>query len=173
MIIFLVGFMGCGKSTVARGLAELSDFRYVDLDQEVCHLAGAESVAEIFATKGEEEFRRLEREAIERLSGEGDVVVATGGGAPCYGDNMDRLMELGVTVYLRMSARALTERLQRVRVVRPKIVGLSPEELAAYVTGLLAERERYYGRARVVVDCDGIPSRVVISRLKYLTKKRN
>jgi shikimate kinase len=81
-------------------------------------------------------------------------------------------MELGVTVYLRMSARALTERLQRVRVIRPKIVGLSPEELAAYVTGLLAERERYYGRARVVVDCDGIPSRVVISRLKYLTKKR-
>ncbi|MBP3440635.1 MAG: AAA family ATPase [Tidjanibacter sp.] len=173
MTIFLVGFMGCGKSTVARGLAELSGFRYVDLDQEVCRKAQRESVAEIFAEMGEEKFRRLEREAIEHLSTEGDVVVATGGGAPCYGDNMDRLMELGVTVYLRMSADALTERLQRVRVVRPKIVGLSPEELSEYVRGLLVEREPIYNRARVVVDCDGIPSRVVISRLRYLTKKRN
>jgi shikimate kinase len=172
MIIFLVGFMGCGKSTVARGLAAISEFGYVDLDQRVCELAGKESVADIFATMGEDEFRRLEREAIESLASVGDWVVATGGGVPCYGDNMERLMELGVTVYLKMSARALSERLQRVRVVRPKIVGKSPEELFDYVTTLLAEREPYYQRSRVVVDCDAIPSKVVISRLRYLTKKR-
>lgn len=170
MKIFLVGFMGCGKSTVARGLAAASHFDYVDLDQRVCEMAGCESVAELFAQRGEEEFRRLEREAIESLSAEGDQVVATGGGAPCYGDNMSRLMELGVTVYLKMSAEALTERLQRVRVVRPKIVGKSPEELKEYVTSLLAEREPIYMRSRVVVDCDSIPSKVVLSRLKYLTK---
>jgi shikimate kinase len=172
MIIFLVGFMGCGKSTVARALAAISEFGYVDLDQRVCELAGKESVADIFATMGEDEFRRLEREAIESLASVGDWVVATGGGVPCYGDNMERLMELGVTVYLKMSARALSERLQRVRVVRPKIVGKSPEELFDYVTTLLAEREPYYQRSRVVVDCDEIPSKVVISRLRYLTKKR-
>lgn len=168
MTLFLVGFMGCGKSTVARGLAELSGWEFVDLDRRVCELAGASDVAEIFATKGEEEFRRLEREAIDSLAFAGNTVVATGGGAPCYGDNMERLMTLGTTVYLKMSPLALRDRLLHVRVVRPKIAGKNPEELLEYVTDLLAEREPYYSRARVVVDCDNISSRVVISRLKYL-----
>lgn len=132
-------------------------------------MVGAESVAEIFASKGEEEFRRLERQAIDSLELEGDVIVATGGGAPCYGDNMTRLMEVGTTVYLRMSPKALTERLQRVRVVRPKIVGKSPEELFDYVTTLLAEREPYYMRSRIVISCDDLSSRAIIARLRYLT----
>ena len=170
MVIFLIGFMGCGKSTVARGLAELSGWEYVDLDRRVCELAGASDVAEIFATRGEEEFRRLEREVIESLAFGGNAVVATGGGAPCYGDNMERLMALGTTVYLKMSPLALRDRLLHVRVVRPKIVGKGPEELLEYVTTLLAEREQYYNRARVVVDCDNISSRVIVSRLKYLTR---
>lgn len=160
--------MGCGKSTVARGLAELAGWEFVDLDRRVCQMAEAEDVAEIFATRGEEEFRRLEREAIESLAFSGNAVVATGGGAPCVGDNMERLMALGTTVYLKMSPLALRDRLLHVRVVRPKIVGKSPEELLEYVTELLAEREPYYGRARVVVDCDNISSRTIISRLKYL-----
>ncbi len=168
MTLFFVGFMGCGKSTVARGLAELAGWEFVDLDRRVCQMAGAEDVAEIFATRGEEEFRRLEREAIESLAFSGNAVVATGGGAPCVGDNMERLMALGTTVYLKMSPLALRDRLLHVRVVRPKIVGKSPEELLEYVTELLAEREPYYSRARVVVDCDNISSRTIISRLKYL-----
>lgn len=171
MTLFLVGFMGCGKSTVARGLAELAGWEFVDLDRRVCQMAGAEDVAEIFATRGEEEFRRLEREAIESLAFSGNAVVATGGGAPCVGDNMERLMALGTTVYLKMSPLALRDRLLHVRVVRPKIVGKSPEELLEYVTELLAEREPYYGRARVVVDCDNISSRVIVARLKYLTRQ--
>lgn len=162
--------MGCGKSTVARGLARLSGWDYVDLDERVCRMAEAESVAEIFAQKGEEEFRRLERQAIEELAFGGNAVVATGGGAPCYGDNMERLKALGTTIYLRMSPRALRDRLLHVRVVRPKIVGKGPEDLLEYVEGLLAEREEYYSRASVVVDCDDVPSRVVVARLKYLLK---
>ncbi len=163
--------MGCGKSTVARGLAQCSGWEYIDLDQRVCQAAGVATVAEIFATLGEAEFRRLEREAIVNLPTEGNLIVATGGGAPCVGDNMELLMSKGVTVYLKMSAEALSERLQHVRVVRPKIVGKSPEELHDYVTTLLAEREPYYSRARVIVDCDGIASRVVVGRLRYLVKK--
>lgn len=172
MLLFLVGFMGCGKSTVARGLAELAGWEFIDLDKKVCEMAGASDVAEIFATRGEEEFRRLEREAIEGLALGDNAVVATGGGAPCVGDNMERLMSLGTTVYLKMSPLALRDRLLHVRVVRPKIVGKNPEELLEYVTTLLAEREPYYSRARVVVDCDNIPSRVIISRLRYLVAKK-
>ena len=171
MVLFLVGFMGCGKTTVARGLAELAGWEFVDLDRRVCELAGASDVAEIFAQKGEEEFRRLEREVIEGLAFADNAVVATGGGAPCVGDNMERLMALGTTVYLKMSPLALRDRLLHVRVVRPKIVGKSPEELLDYVTELLSVREPYYLRAKVVVDCDNIPSRTIVARLKYLTKK--
>ena len=170
MPIFLVGFMGCGKSTVARGLAELSGWEYVDLDRRVCELAGAESVAEIFEKSGEEEFRRLERLAVDMLSPTSKTIVATGGGAPCYGDNMEKFMALGTTVYLKMSPLALRDRLLHVRVVRPKIVGMGPEELLDYVTGLLAEREKFYSRARVIIDCDGVSSRAVIGRLKYLVR---
>ena len=104
--------MGCGKSTVGRKLAEAKGYDFVDLDAEVARLAGM-SVQEIFATQGEEVFRQLERRAIEQLSLGDRMVVATGGGAPCYGDNMALLKAKGTTVYLKMSAEALTERLQR------------------------------------------------------------
>jgi shikimate kinase len=170
MPIFLVGFMGCGKSTIARGLARLSGWEYVDLDARVCELAGIESVAEIFERSGEEEFRRLERQAVDMLSPTSRTIVATGGGAPCYGDNMERFMALGTTVYLKMSPLALRDRLLHVRVVRPKIVGMGPEELLDYVTTLLAEREKYYSRARVIIDCDDVPSRAIVARLKYLVR---
>ena len=170
MPLFLVGFMGCGKSTVARGLAKLSGWEFVDLDARVCELAGAESVAEIFERSGEEEFRRLERLAVDMLSPTSRTIVATGGGAPCYGDNMERFMALGTTVYLKMSPLALRDRLLHVRVVRPKIVGMSPEQLLDYVTDLLAEREKFYSRARVIIDCDDVPSRAIISRLRYLVR---
>lgn len=170
MVISLIGFMGCGKSTVARGLARLAGWEYVDLDERVCRMAAEESVADIFAKMGEEGFRRLEREAIEGLSAEGNKVVATGGGAPCYADNMECLMALGTTVYLRMSPRALRDRLMHVRVVRPKIMGMGPEELLSYVEELLAEREKYYMRASVVVACDDVPSRMIVARLKYLLR---
>lgn len=168
--IFLVGFMGCGKSTVARKLAELSGWDYLDLDSRVCAMAGAESVAEIFATGGEARFRELETEALRSLPEEGNLIVATGGGAPCYGDNMELMRSRGKTVYLKMSPLALRDRLLHVRVVRPKIVGKSPEELLDYVTTLLAEREPFYGRASVIVDCDSISSKVVVSRLRYLVR---
>lgn len=133
-------------------------------------MAGTESVAEIFARSGEEEFRRLERLAVDMLTPTSRTIVATGGGAPCYGDNMERFMALGTTVYLKMSPLALRDRLLHVRVVRPKIVGMGPEELLDYVTTLLGERERYYSRARVIIDCDDVPSRAIVARLKYLVR---
>lgn len=169
MVLFLVGFMGCGKSTVGRKLAEAKGYDFVDLDAEVARLAGM-SVQEIFATQGEEAFRQLERKAIEQLSLGDRMVVATGGGAPCYGDNMALLKAKGTTVYLKMSAEALTERLQHVRIPRPKVAGMDAEQLADYVTKLLAEREPVYMQSKVIVDCDRVSSNVVAGRLRYLLK---
>ena len=169
MVIFLVGFMGCGKSTVGRRLAAAGGYNFVDLDEVVAEKAGM-SIPEIFATQGEEAFRKLEREAIEQLSLQDRTVVATGGGAPCYGDNMRLMSDRGTTVYLKMSARKLSQRLLHVRVPRPKIAGLGPEELFDYVTTLLAEREPIYMQSRIVVDCDDCQVATVAGRLRYLLK---
>ena len=168
-MIFLVGFMGCGKSTVGRKMAALGGYSFVDLDEVVAERAGM-TVQEIFATQGEGEFRRLEREAIEQLSLQERTIVATGGGAPCYGDNMQLLSERGTTVYLKMSALRLRDRLLHVRVPRPKVAGLAPEELLDYVSTLLAEREPYYMQSRIIVDCDNVSSDRVVGRLRYLLK---
>lgn len=169
MVLFLVGFMGCGKSTVGRKLAEAKGYNFVDLDAEVARMAGM-SVQEIFATQGEEAFRQMERQAIEQLSPGDRTVVATGGGAPCYGDNMQLLKAKGTTVYLKMSAEALTERLKHVRVPRPKVAGMDAEQLGDYVTRLLAEREPIYMQSRVIVDCNNVSSGMVAGKLRYLLK---
>ena len=112
--------MGCGKSTVGRKLATAVGYDFVDLDQRVCEIAGM-TIPEIFATQGEEAFRQLERQALEEMADRCDVVVATGGGAPCYGDNMERFMALGTTVYLKMSPTALRDRLLHVKIGRAHV----------------------------------------------------
>lgn len=168
--IFLVGFMGCGKSTIGRKLATAGGYNFVDLDQRVCELAGA-TIPEIFATQGEEAFRVWERKALEEVAQRDNVVVATGGGAPCCGDNMDFILAHGKAVYLKMSATALQQRLLHARAVRPKIVGKSPEELLTYIEELLAQREPFYSRANVVVNCNDVSPGVVVGRLKYLTRR--
>ena len=168
--IYLVGFMGCGKSTIGRRLAAAGGYNFVDLDQRVCDLAGM-TIPEIFASQGEEAFREWERKALEEVAQMERVVVATGGGAPCFGDNMDFLLRHGKAVYLKMTPRALQQRLLHARAVRPKIVGKGPEELLAYIEELLTEREPYYGKAGVVVNCDNVSPGVVVGRLKYLLKK--
>ena len=164
--------MGCGKSTVGRKLATAVGYDFVDLDQRVCEIAGM-SIPEIFATQGEEAFRQLERQALEEMADRCDVVVATGGGAPCYGDNMEFIVSHGKAVYLKMSATALQQRLLHARAVRPKIVGKGPEELLAYIEELLAEREPYYSRATIVVNCNEVTPGEVVGRVKYLAKRTN
>lgn len=163
--------MGCGKSTIGRKLAAAGGYNFVDLDERVCEMAGM-TIPEIFATQGEETFRELERKAIESLAEAEHTVVATGGGAPCYGDNMEFIVSHGKAAYLKMTPRALQQRLLHARAVRPKIVGKNPEELLAYIEQLLAQREPYYSRAGVVVDCDDVTPAEVVRRLRYLIGKR-
>lgn len=154
MKIFLIGYMGCGKSSLGRRLARRAGMRFVDMDSEIEQREGA-SISDIFRFEGEEYFRRVERDLIDTLAAEdGDMVVSTGGGAPVWGDNMERMNTAGMTVYLRRTPQQIASRLSpHGRQKRPKLRGLNDEELVAFMTENMAEREPFYSRARLCIDC--------------------
>ena len=155
MLIFLVGYAGCGKSSLGKRLARHMGKRYVDTDKLVTESVGA-SVADIFYYEGEEYFRNAERAALDELARSNfDGVVATGGGLAVWYDNMERMNEVGVTIYLRRSPQNIMSRLTEYgREKRPMFRGKSDEELLQFMTSHMADREPHYLKAQLVVECD-------------------
>ena len=155
MLIFLVGYAGCGKSSLGKRLARRLEGKYVDTDKLVERSVGA-TVADIFYYEGEEYFRRAEREVLEGLIEEGfDGVVATGGGLATWRDNAERMNAVGTTVYLRRSPEQILSRMSDYgREKRPMFRGKSDEELLQFMTSHMAEREPHYLKAQLVVECD-------------------
>jgi shikimate kinase len=155
--IFLIGFMGAGKSTAGRKLAKRLQFSFLDTDTCIEDQEGL-SITRIFAEKGEEYFREAESRILKRVAGSsGDTVVSTGGGAPCYRDNMNLMNVSGVTVYLKLPPGILYQRLVgSYRKNRPLIRDKSPQELLEYITEKLNEREAYYNRSRIIVSAEFI-----------------
>lgn len=154
MKLFLIGYMGCGKSSLGRKLAHRAGYTFVDMDNLIESREGA-SIADIFHYAGEEYFRRLEQNVIEELATMQDnVVVSTGGGVPAWQDNMERMNAVGETVYLRRTAKQIASRLSpHGRQKRPKLRGLNDEELVEFMTKNMAEREPYYAKARHIIEC--------------------
>lgn len=153
MILFLVGYAGSGKSTIARRIARRLGLRVVDTDKCVEEQVGA-SVADIFLYEGEEYFRRLERKVVEELASDADLIVATGGGLPTWSDNMELLNRMGITIYLRRKPEQILSRLSAYgREKRPMFRGKNDEELLAFMHEQLAQREVYYAASKIVVDC--------------------
>lgn len=147
MPIFLIGFMGSGKTTLGHALARrLHRRRFVDLDEEIEGRVGM-SVSSFFAQHGEEAFRRVERDTLRELLMGANLIVGCGGGTPCFFDNMERMKAAGITVYLEASIPVLLRRLLEAQEQRPKLSGLTPEELERYIVDSLAEREPYYSSA--------------------------
>lgn len=173
MTIFLVGYAGSGKSSMGRRLARSLELPFVDTDQRVEQSEGA-SIADIFYYQGEEYFRRAERCAIEDVvRNEGGSIVATGGGLPVYGDNMEWMTSQGVTIYLKRSAENILSRLTAYgREKRPMFRGKSDEELILFMREQMALREPYYMRADIVVDCslksDADAVEYIVKKLKEL-----
>jgi shikimate kinase len=160
--VWLVGMMGAGKSTVGRGLARRLGRHFVDTDLEVERSAGA-SVAEIFAREGEPAFRRREREAIERVGGEG-AVVALGGGAIQQPGAREHLAGTGTVVYLRARPETLLARVGDPD-SRPLLAGLPPARRLERLRELLAERRAAYESASIVLDTDAIAAGEVVEAL--------
>lgn len=153
MLIFLIGYMGSGKTTIGRGLARRLGMRFVDMDTEVEQRSGL-SVADYFAAHGEEAFRGQEREVLESLTAERDAVVATGGGVPCFFDNMEVMNAAGLTIYLKMGPEKLAARLEHGKAKRPLLRDKTQQQLRDFIAENLARREPFYGRAKMVMACD-------------------
>ena len=164
--LFLIGFRGCGKSTVARLLAERTGVRAIDTDRRIVENAGM-SIREIFERQGESSFRDLETAAIAELTDELPAIVALGGGAILREENREMLRRLGVVVRLVASPETLAERIARDAAStsdRPPLTSLPPVE---EVRRLVAEREPLYREsADVTIDAEaGTPDRIVATIL--------
>ena len=154
MKIFLIGYMGCGKSSLGKKLAKAANMQFVDMDSVIEEREGA-AISDIFRYEGEEYFRNLERSIIDELSAaDCDMVISTGGGVPAWRDNMAKINSVGESFYLRRTAEQIASRLSpRGRQKRPKLRGLNDEELVAFMRENMAEREPYYMQATHCVEC--------------------
>lgn len=159
--IFILGFMGCGKTTHGKSLAKNLNYKFIDLDQWIENQTEL-TVAEIFAQQGEEAFREMETEAIKALSKEEHVVISTGGGAPCHNNNMDLLRENGLTIYLNLSPSALANRLSYSKTKRPLLAEKRQEELVPLIELMLSERLHFYESAEIIIDgLDSVDERML------------
>lgn len=151
MRIYLIGFMGCGKSTLGRKLAAFSGMQFIDMDKFI-EERYRKTVPQIFAEEGELEFRKKERKVIEELSVFQDIIIATGGGAPCFFDNMELMNKTGLTVYLNIHPEILSARLLKSKTERPLIKGKTYDELVKYIEDTLDKRDKYYKKARLCIS---------------------
>ena len=152
MKIFLIGFMGSGKTHWGRLLSEKLGIRFFDLDEQVTEHAG-KSISEIFATEGEEQFRLQEKEVLHIITESHDsFVMACGGGSPCYFNNIDYMNQAGTTVWINTASNILFQRLMAEKEKRPLIRDLSNDQLKAFIHKKFADRKIYYEQADVKVD---------------------
>jgi shikimate kinase len=138
--------MGCGKSTLGRKLAKHAGLQFIDMDHYI-EKRNYKTVPQIFAEEGETEFRKKERNALEELSEFSNVVIATGGGAPCFFDNVDLMNRTGKTIYLNIDPKILADRLIKSKTERPLIKGKSEEELVEFIDETLKKRNEFYMQA--------------------------
>lgn len=144
--IFLIGYMGAGKTTLGRALAKELDIQFIDLDSYI-EKRLCKSVSQIFAENGEEGFRDIERRMLHEVGDFENVVISTGGGTPCFFDNIEYMNRQGATVFLDVPVERLFIRLKIARKKRPLIMEKNDDELRDFITEQLAKRMPYYSKA--------------------------
>ena len=143
--------MGAGKTTIGHQLSKKTGMMFYDLDWYI-ESRHRTTVSEIFATKGEEGFRQIERAMLHEVAEFEDVIISCGGGTPCFFDNIDYLNAQGETIYLKCSPEVLFEHLKMGKTERPLLKDKSPEEVKAFISEQLQHREQFYNQAKHIVD---------------------
>jgi shikimate kinase len=165
MIYFIIGYKNSGKTTFGRKLASRLNLEFIDLDEFIEKKEG-DTIPNIYNKLGEEKFRHLEWKALKEISGNQNLVVATGGGVPCNCDNMAIMEKCGVVIYLKRDNKLLIERLKKVTHDRPIVMGKSDQELQQYVASLRERCEHHYLRASYILEDENPDLEKVVLLLK-------
>ena len=165
--IYLIGYMGVGKTTVGKKLAKLFDIGFIDLDKFI-ESKYHKTVPELFAERGENEFRLIEQKSLIEVSEIENVVVSTGGGTPCFFENIRLMNQTGITVYIHAEPNELAARLRASKTIRPLVSGKTGEDLTMFIASHLKERERFYNQAQLIYKTD----RLITKEEVHLTVDR-
>ena len=166
MRVFLIGFMGSGKSHWGRLLSKEISLPYFDLDQLIEEAAGM-PVSAIFDQKGEEFFRNLERETLEKTIAENDhLILSCGGGTPCFFNNIDLMKSKGKVVWLNTSLPVLVERLKKEKQKRPLISEVSDDELTQFIHKKMNDRRIYYEQADQMIKEEEAQLETILEAIK-------
>ena len=153
--VFLIGYMGVGKTTYGQALADRLNIEFYDLDWYISSRR-RKTIAAIFDEAGAEGFRTIERNVLHEVAEFENVMVSCGGGTPCYFDNIDYLNQQGITIYLKASVDFITKNLILSKNDRPLLKGKTGAELDKFVRTQLAEREEFYNKAQYIIDVSDI-----------------
>ncbi|MGM0945497.1 MAG: shikimate kinase [Bacteroidota bacterium] len=169
--VVLIGLPGSGKSTFGRQLALALHFPYYDLDTLIEERFSLK-IPEIFSRYGEGRFREMETETLEEvLSWEKAYVLASGGGCPCFNDNMDRINEKAISVYLDVPLEEISERLEASKLQnRPMFQGMGSGEIILKLKSLQAQRDSYYRQAKIKLSGTDFSTELLFSELIHLLK---
>ncbi|GHT51834.1 shikimate kinase [Bacteroidia bacterium] len=169
--IFLIGYMGAGKTTVGKSLAQALNLQFIDLDTFIENRYH-KRIGEIFAERGEDGFRELERKALHEVAQFEDVIISTGGGTPCFFDNMQVMNELGRTIYLKLPVEQLAARLVKSnhKEKRPLLQDKTDEGIKQFVADNLAVREPFYNQSSLIFEAGHLE---IADKLELLVKEIN
>jgi len=170
MKIYLIGLPSSGKTTLGKQLAVAVKSTFIDMDDLIEKQEG-KTIAEIFAKNGEDYFREVEQKTLLNLVNtvNGNQIISTGGGVPCFFDNMEQMNTDGMTIYLKVSPKELVKRLTGTGTAsRPLLQGKKNQELEDEITNKLKQRDQYYSQAKHILDGDKLHVNDLINLVKYV-----
>lgn len=167
MKIYLIGYMASGKTNLGREIAEIAGMGFADLD-ELFEERYKVSIMEFFGKYGEDQFRKLERSILLETGAMDGIVISTGGGTPCFFDNMEFIRAHGRSVYLKMPAHLLANRLNGIRKKRPLLKDVEQNRMESHIAGQLDQRENFYLKANIVVEGPPFHAGEILGKIQAL-----
>ncbi len=166
MLIYLIGLPGSGKSTIGKTLAQKLNYTYYDMDDVICVQEG-KTIEEIFADKGENYFRELEHSILHETFELKNTIVSTGGGVPCYFDNITEMKKHGLTIFINPTAEELANRLVgQGGENRPMLKGKTHKQVFDFIEAKYKERAPYYEQAKLIFSTNKLKPEDLLARLK-------
>ena len=169
--IILVGFPGSGKTSLGKALAERLNLPFVDTDEYISAKTG-KTISDIFAEAGEQEFRNIEHFYLKEILTGNRSIIATGGGMPCFDNNMDLMNDYGVTVYLISAPETLCGRLAN-NAKRPLVAGKTGKELEEFIENTLSERKVYYEKSQICITSEDSLQSSADELIKRLARRKD